>query len=74
MGIGWHGIAYARRKPKPQPDAPVLYTIRQTAEACQVTDWTVRNWIRAGKLRAVVMPSGRLRIERPELERVMRRR
>jgi excisionase family DNA binding protein len=52
---------------------PATYTVGQVAEACQVTPETVRTWIRKGKLRALTLPSGRHRIARDEVTRLLER-
>lgn len=72
-GFRWGGIAYKARALPPPPEMPATYTVGQVAEACQVTPETVRTWIRKGKLRALTLPSGRHRIARDEVTRLLER-
>ena len=43
---------------------------RQAAELLGVHPTTVRNWIRAGKLEAIRLPGGQLRIDVQALDRL----
>ena len=49
-----------------------LLTLRQTAEILNVSTRTLLRWIEAGKIRAVRLPSGRIRIPQTEIERILR--
>ena len=58
--------------PTPALPEPAL-TTAQFAQAMQVTEYTVREWIKAGKIRGIKMgekKSYRYRIPRSELERL----
>jgi len=45
---------------KGKQDRPVgLLTIPEVALICKVTRWTVKNWIKAGKLRAIRLGGAR---------------
>jgi excisionase family DNA binding protein len=48
-----------------------LYRPDEVAALVRESRWTVYAWIRSGKLKAVVMPGGRLRIDRVEIARLM---
>ena len=56
-----------------QSTAPRLLTLRQAASYLQVSYWTVRSWVDAGRLPAVRLPGdGRLlRIERAALDKLI---
>lgn len=43
-------------------DAAKLYTPREVGDIFKVSAYTIREWIKAGKLRAVKTPGGRIRI------------
>ena len=49
-----------------------LLTLRQTAEILNVSTRTLLRWIENGKIRAVRLPSGRIRIPQTEIERILR--
>lgn len=59
--------------PRSSTVRPCLLTMRQAAGYLAVSYWTVRNWVEAGKLRAVRLPGGGrlLRIEITELDRLI---
>lgn len=46
-------------------------TVKQAAQWLQVNEETVWRWIRKGKMKAVRLPSGRLRIEESEIRRMI---
>lgn len=46
-------------------------TTGEVARALGVTINTVKNWVRGGRIHAVRLPSGHLRIPRAELERLL---
>jgi putative resolvase len=48
-----------------------LLTVKQAAQWLQVNEETVWRWIRKGKMKAVRLPSGRLRIEESEIRRMI---
>ncbi|MEW6933715.1 helix-turn-helix domain-containing protein [Trueperella pyogenes] len=48
-----------------------LLSTGKAAEAFDVTSQTVRRWIDTGKIAAVVLPSGQLRIPASEVERIL---
>lgn len=48
-----------------------LLPVTSVATECGVTAWTVRRWIRAGKLRAVKLPGGELRVAASDLAAVL---
>ena len=51
---------------------PRLLTSREAAALLGVTLWTIRDWVAAGKLRAVrVGRHGRLRFRREDLDRLI---
>lgn len=53
--------------PSEEPDNEVtLYTTDQVAELCQVTAYTVRNWLKDGELRGVKLEN-QWRIKRSDL-------
>jgi len=47
-------------------------TAPQAARILEVSDQTVRDWVKAGKLPALVYPSGRMRIRRADVEAILR--
>ncbi len=49
-----------------------LLTVRAVADRLRLTPDTVRVWISKGRLRALRLPSGRLRIEASDVERLLR--
>ena len=51
-----------------------MLTIKEVANRYGVTEWTIRDWIRRGKLRAVRLGHRTVRIEASELEDFERRR
>jgi excisionase family DNA binding protein len=52
-----------------------LLTLREAAAIARVSEGTIRNWIRAGDLRAAqAVPRGRYRIAAEELEEILRPR
>jgi excisionase family DNA binding protein len=53
--------------PNPQSDAPMVYTIQQTAEILQLSDETVRRLIKKGELPHVRIGSS-IRIHRGDVE------
>lgn len=55
-------------------DLPALVTVDKAAELLMVSTKTVRNWISSGRLRALKTSdgSGRVRVPRLELERLLR--
>jgi excisionase family DNA binding protein len=48
---------------------PELLTVSQVAEACNATNQTIRNWIRAGRLNSVRI-GNRFLIPRQEVDRL----
>jgi putative resolvase len=48
-----------------------LLTAKQAAQLLQVSEETIWRWVRAGKMKAVRLPSGRIRIEESEIRRIM---
>ena len=62
-----------RRNPEthPQSEPPEeLYTVSQIAKMFQVSDYTVRVWLKAGDMRGIKVGNGRWRVSRQELVRV----
>jgi excisionase family DNA binding protein len=56
------------------PNAPKLFTTRQTAELCGVAPKTIREWVAAGVLPAVrVGDFGHLRISSEAIEELLER-
>lgn len=49
-----------------------LLTTREVADVLSVDPETVRRWIRDGKLKAVELPSGTLRIRQSAVDRILR--
>ena len=49
-----------------------MLTLRQTAEILNISTRTLLRWIESGKIRAVRLPSGRIRIPQTEIEKVLR--
>jgi excisionase family DNA binding protein len=47
---------------------PALATAAEVAELCRVDAATVRRWIDAGKLPAIRLPGGNLRIRRSDVD------
>lgn len=47
-----------------------MLKISEVAEQLNVSYWTVRRWIKQGKLNVVRLPSGGYRVKREELERI----
>jgi len=50
---------------------PTLLTTTEVAEVLGVTDETVRRWIKANRLSAITLPSGRMRIRRESVDAVL---
>ncbi|MCD6360541.1 MAG: helix-turn-helix domain-containing protein [Armatimonadetes bacterium] len=48
-----------------------LYRVSEVADILRVTKQTVYNWIRGGKIKAVRLPSGSLRIPESEVKRIL---
>lgn len=48
-----------------------LLTVREVAETCRCKEATVRKWVRRGKLPAVALPGGDLRIHQEDLTRLV---
>ena len=46
------------------------YTLKEIAEMFSVRYETVLNWVKSGKIKAVVLPSGRLRISESEVKKL----
>jgi putative resolvase len=53
------------------PDESVMLTTSQAAAMLSVDRATVARWVRLGQLRAVRLPSGRYRIRRTEVEKLL---
>lgn len=53
------------------PLGAALLTMPEVAEACRVHVATVRNWARDGRINAIRLPGGTLRVTRAELERIL---
>ena len=51
--------------------ADPLLTASDVAEALGVTDETVRQWAKSGKLRYVRLPSGQRRFQRSDVEAIL---
>lgn len=49
-----------------------LYQPKEVAEIFSLKKLTIYRWIRSGKIKAVRLPDGRLRIRESELEKVLR--
>jgi excisionase family DNA binding protein len=47
---------------------PAMLTTAEVAELFRVNVATVRRWVEAGQLKAVVLPSKRLRFSREDIE------
>ena len=52
------------------PDVTLL-SIPQASERFRVSASTVRRWVKAGRLQAVVMPSGRAKIRKADVEAIL---
>lgn len=64
-------MAVRERAPAPLPVAPL--TVREVAETLKVTDATVREWLRAGKIRGSKLSGtakDRWRVPLSEVERL----
>jgi len=48
-----------------------LYSSKQAAELLGLKKLTIYRWIKSGRVRAVRLPNGRLRIAESELEKVI---
>jgi excisionase family DNA binding protein len=48
-----------------------LFTISEVATFCRVSEKTVRRWITSGRLDAVTLPAGTLRVRAADLLRLM---
>ena len=48
-----------------------LVTVGEAARALRVHQSTVSRWVAAGKMQAIRLPSGRLRIRREDVERLL---
>lgn len=46
-------------------------TVAEVAALFRVDPETVRRWVKMGKLRAVMLPSGRVRVRREDVEAFM---
>ena len=51
-------------------DLPKVYTLPEVAALFRVSVPTLRNWIRDGKMQAVRLPGGTLRVLEDEVERI----
>ena len=49
-----------------------LYQPKEVAEMLSLKKLTIYRWIKAGKIKAVRLPNGRLRIAESELEKVVK--
>ena len=47
-----------------------LYRANQVAEILNVTDATIRKWLKAGKLKGIKLPDGSHRIPQSEIDRI----
>lgn len=55
-----------------QEKLPELFTVDDVARACNVSDKTIRRWIREGHVKHLLVgPAKRIRISRAEMERVI---
>lgn len=48
-----------------------LLTTTEAAEVLRVTSQTIRDWVRANRLKAVELPGGHLRIPQSEIDRIL---
>lgn len=48
-----------------------LYTLKQTALLLNVSRQTIWAWIKAGKIKAVELPSGRYRVAKSEVVKIV---
>jgi hypothetical protein len=48
-----------------------LLSLPRMAQECGVTERTIRNWVAAGKLPVVVLPSGQMKVRRVDLDALM---
>lgn len=49
-----------------------LYKLEEAADMLSLRRLTIYRWVRAGKLKAVRLPDGRLRIAESELDKVVK--
>jgi excisionase family DNA binding protein len=56
---------------KPLPPAERLLSVYEVAELVGAHHATIRRWIEAGRLRAVRLPGGQLRVDQRDLTAVM---
>lgn len=52
------------------PDSPLL-TVGEVAEIVRQTPESVRRWVREGRMKAIKLPGGALRIRQSEVDRVL---
>lgn len=48
-----------------------LYTTKEVGEALGVTSQAVRAWIKAGRVKAIITPTGYAKITESELQRLL---
>ena len=48
-----------------------LYTVKQAAEYLQVSEVTLRHWIRTGKLKAHKLPNNKYRVSEENLKELL---
>lgn len=49
------------------------YKLREVAASLSLSKRTIWNWVRAGKIKAIQLPNGQLRISRKALDRFLER-
>ena len=54
------------------PESTAFYRVQTVAERFEVTHRTVIGWIRSGKLEAVVLSSGRIRISEAAIQKSLK--
>jgi len=50
-----------------------LFTPKEVAEMFKVDTKTVYRWVKSGRLKAIVLPGGTLRITKEEIDRLLKR-
>ncbi len=51
-----------------------MLPLSEVEQRLQLSRWSLWNWIRDGKLRAVKQPNGHYRVRESEVERILRER
>jgi excisionase family DNA binding protein len=59
--------------PKSKTMEPVLLRVQETAKLLEVSKWTIYRWIEEGRLTAVKLGPGSLRVVRTSVDELLRK-